>query len=31
MDKFKENGAKIPNIRDHIDVECLSLEAFMER
>ena len=31
MELFKENGAKIPNICDHFGVNCLSLEAFMER
>jgi hypothetical protein len=31
MEQFKENGAKIPNICDHFGVDCLSLEAFMER
>ena len=30
-EKFKEHGAKIPNICKHFDVECLSLEEFMER
>lgn len=31
MEKFKENGTKIPNICRHFGVECLSLEEFMER
>ena len=31
MEQFKENGAKIPNICAHFDIECLSLEVFMER
>lgn len=30
-EKLKENGTKIPNICKHFDVECLSLEEFMER
>jgi len=31
MELFKENGAKIPNICQHFGVDCLTLEAFMER
>jgi hypothetical protein len=31
MEEFKPNGAKIPNICRHFEVECLSLEEFMER
>jgi hypothetical protein len=31
MEEFKPNGAKIPNICRRFDVECLSLEEFMER
>lgn len=31
MEKFKENGTKIPNICQHFGVECVSLEEFMER
>ncbi|MBN8830378.1 MAG: DUF4411 family protein, partial [Sphingomonadales bacterium] len=31
MEQFKDNGTKIPNICDHFGVDCLSLEAFMER
>jgi len=30
-EKFKANGTKIPNICKHFDIECLSLEEFMER
>jgi hypothetical protein len=30
-EKFKPNGAKVPNICKHFGVECLSLEDFMER
>lgn len=30
MEKFKENGAKIPNVCKHFKVKCLSLEEFME-
>nr|WP_292587324.1 DUF4411 family protein [Mesorhizobium sp.] len=31
MEEFKPNGAKIPNICRHFEVECMSLEEFMER
>ena len=31
MEKFRANGAKIPNICSHFNVPCLSLEDFMER
>ena len=31
MEKFKPHAAKIPNICDHFDVPCLSLEAFMQQ
>lgn len=31
MEQYKDNGVKIPNICEHFGVECLSLEAFMER
>jgi hypothetical protein len=30
MELHKPNGAKIPNICEHFDVKCLSLEEFME-
>lgn len=31
MESKPENGAKIPNICDHFDLDCISLEGFMER
>lgn len=31
MEQYKKNGVKIPNICEHFGVDCLSLEAFMER
>jgi Domain of unknown function (DUF4411) len=31
MEKFKANAAKIPNICKHFEVQCLSLEEFMEK
>jgi Domain of unknown function (DUF4411) len=31
MEQFKDNAAKIPNICRHFDIECISLEEFMER
>lgn len=31
MERLKENAAKIPNICKHFDIECISLEEFMER
>lgn len=30
MEKFKKDGAKIPNVCRHFHVPCLSLEEFME-
>lgn len=30
MERFKDNGAKIPNICRHFDVPCMTLEEFME-
>jgi hypothetical protein len=30
MERLKDNAAKIPNICQHFDVECLTLEEFME-
>ena len=30
MEQYKDNAAKIPNICDHFDVVCMSLEDFME-
>jgi len=30
MELFKENAAKIPNICDHFDIPCMTLEEFME-
>jgi len=31
MEKFKLNGAKIPNICKHFKIQCLSLEEFMDQ
>ena len=31
MEKFKPHATKIPNICDHFNVPCLSLEAFMQQ
>ena len=31
MEQLKPNAAKIPNICKHFNIECLSLEEFMER
>jgi Domain of unknown function (DUF4411) len=31
MEQLKPNSAKIPNICEHFDIECLTLEQFMER
>jgi len=31
IEQFKENGAKITNICHHFGIDCLCLEAFMER
>ncbi len=31
MEKFKPNGAKIPNICNHFGVPCFGLEEFMEK
>lgn len=28
---YKENGSKIPNICKHFEIECLTLEGFMEK
>lgn len=31
LEKLKPNAAKVPNICQHFDVPCLSLEAFMQK
>ena len=31
LEKLKPNAAKVPNICQHFDVSCLSLEAFMQK
>lgn len=30
MEQLKPNAAKIPNICEHLDIQCMSLEEFME-
>ena len=30
MEKYKPNGVKVPNICEHFEIPCLSLEEFME-
>jgi hypothetical protein len=30
-EKLKKNGARIPNICEHFDVECTNLEGFIEQ
>ena len=31
MEQFKPNAAKIPNICQHFDVQCVDLRGFMEK